>query len=46
MWQRVGRPSLPANGRLPSALGVDGAEDMIAKAQRIDPRGDYVCADL
>lgn len=28
------------------ALGVDGAEDMIAKAQRIDPRGEYVCADL
>lgn len=28
------------------AIGVDGAEDMILKAQKIDPTGSYVHADL
>jgi len=28
------------------ALGIDGAEDMIRKAQSLDKSGHYVCADL
>ena len=29
-----------------SAIGIDGADQMIKKANRIDPSGEYVCADL
>lgn len=29
-----------------SALGVDGAHEMIAKAKTIDPEGQYICTDL
>ena len=29
-----------------SAIGIDGADAMIARANEIDPNGNYICADL
>ena len=35
-----------SNSLCKSATGIDGAAGMIDKALRIDPKGNYICADL
>ena len=35
-----------SNSSCQSATGIDGATGMIDKALRIDPKGNYICADL